>query len=203
VTTRRPLSCHAIPGLPSIRPGDDLAALLVAAVRDAGLTLEREDVVAVCRRSSRRPKDASSISPRSRRPAFSARLAADTDKDPRVVEVILRETTRIVRMSGGHPICETGPGWVCANAGIDESNSVQPDSVTLLPLDADASAERLRVALSGAAGGAPIGIVITDTFGRPWRDGSSTWRSAWPGSGRSSTTGAPPTWVAASCITRC
>jgi coenzyme F420-0:L-glutamate ligase / coenzyme F420-1:gamma-L-glutamate ligase len=169
--TARPLTCHPIPGLPLIRPGDDLAALLATAIRDAGFTLQSEDVVAVCQKvvskAEGRIVDLRTVTPS----AFSTRIATGTDKDPRIVEVILRETTRIVRMGGGHLICETGPGWICANAGIDESNSVQPESVTLLPVDADASAEKLRAALSADAGEARIGVVITDTFGRPWRDG--------------------------------
>lgn len=167
----RPLTCYPIPGLPLVRPGDDLAALLTKAIGTAGLTLEAQDVVAVCQKvvskAEGRIVDLGTVTPS----AFAFRLAAGTDKDPRIVEVILQETTRIVRMADGHLICETGPGWICANAGIDESNAVQADSVTLLPVDADASAERLRAALSVEAGGAPIGVVITDTFGRPWRDG--------------------------------
>jgi coenzyme F420-0:L-glutamate ligase/coenzyme F420-1:gamma-L-glutamate ligase len=102
---------------------------------------------------------------------FAERIAAGTDKDPRIVEVILRETTRIVKMASGHLICETGPGWICANAGLDESNAIRSETVTLLPLDADASAQRLGDALSASAGRIPIGVVVTDTFGRPWRDG--------------------------------
>jgi len=88
----------------------------------------------------------------------------------RVVELVLRESNRIVRMDGGHLIVETGPGWVCANAGIDESNAVRDGQVTLLPVDADASAERLRAALRSHLG-VDLGVVVTDTFGRPWREG--------------------------------
>src|SRR6185436_6389864 len=134
--TVRPLTCHPIPGLPLIRPGDDLAALLATAIRNAGLTLQAEDVVAVCQKvvskAEGRIVDLRTITPSD----FSTRIAAGTDKDPRVVEVILRQTTRIVRMAGGHLICETGPGWICANAGIDESNAVRANTITLLPRDA-------------------------------------------------------------------
>ena len=102
---------------------------------------------------------------------FAAHLAAQTeDKDPRAVEVILRETKRIVRMDRGHLICETRHGWVCANAGVDESNGVAAGVLTLLPRDADASAaalcERLRQRF-----GVELAVVVTDTFGRPWREG--------------------------------
>ncbi len=170
-TTRAPLVCYPIDGLPLVHPGDDLAALLTKAIRDSNVTLTAHDVVAVCQKivskAEGRIVDLATITPS----AFAARIAAGTDKDPRVVEVVLRESTRIVKMANGHLICETGPGWICANAGIDESNAERPDSVTLLPCDPDASAERLHARLREHTGGLPIGVVVTDTFGRPWRDG--------------------------------
>jgi coenzyme F420-0:L-glutamate ligase/coenzyme F420-1:gamma-L-glutamate ligase len=168
--TSHPLTCYPVPGLPLVQPGDDLAALLASAIRAAGITLVAADVVAVCQKvvskAEGRIVDLATVTPS----PFAAQIAAGTDKDPRVVEVILHETTRIVKMAQGHLICETGPGWICANAGIDESNAVRADSVTLLPRDADASAEHLCARLSADAG-ASIGVVVTDTFGRPWRDG--------------------------------
>ncbi len=167
----RPLSCVPIPGLPSVQPGDDLPALLRAALDAIGVALEHGDVVAVCQKvvskAEGRIADLATVTPS----PFAARIAAAVGKDPRVTEVILRETTRIVKMAQGHLICETGPGWICANAGVDESNAVRADSVTLLPLDADVSAERLRAALVTDGSGIDVGVVITDTFGRPWRDG--------------------------------
>lgn len=169
--TTEPLVCYRVPGLPLVQPGDDLAALLVTAIRDAGITLAARDVVAVCQKvvskAEGRVVDLGTVTPS----AFARGIAAGTDKDPRIIEVILGETTRIVKMANGHLICETGPGWICANAGLDESNAVRSDTVTLLPCDADASAERLRAALSASADGIDVGVVITDTFGRPWRDG--------------------------------
>jgi coenzyme F420-0:L-glutamate ligase/coenzyme F420-1:gamma-L-glutamate ligase len=171
MTARRPLTCHPIGGLPLVQPGDDLAALLARAIRDEGLTLEAHDIVAVCQKvvskAEGRIVDLATVTPS----PFATQIAAGAEKDPRVVEVILRETTRIVKMAQGHIICETGPGWICANAGIDESNAVRANTITLLPQDADASAERLRERLAADAGGLPIGVVVTDTFGRPWRDG--------------------------------
>lgn len=166
-----PLTCYPVSGLPLIQPGDDLGARLLAALAASNLQLQARDVVVVCQKvvskAEDRIVDLATITPS----AFARHIAAGTDKDPRIVEVILRETTRIVKMANGHLICETGPGWICANAGIDESNAVRPDSVTLLPVDPDASAERLCTTLADAAGGAPIGVIISDTFGRPWRDG--------------------------------
>src|SRR5207302_8067641 len=90
-------------------------------------------------------------------------------KDPRVIEVIFRESRRIVRMDRGILITETHHGFVCANAGVDASN-VATGFVSVLPRDPDASAERLRVALSEACG-RPVATIISDTFGRPWREG--------------------------------
>jgi coenzyme F420-0:L-glutamate ligase/coenzyme F420-1:gamma-L-glutamate ligase len=103
---------------------------------------------------------------------FARQLAARTasGKDPRALEVVLRESARIVRMDRGHVICETRHGWVCANAGVDESNGVAPGVLTLLPRDPDASAARLCEAL-GARFGVEVAVVVTDTFGRPWREG--------------------------------
>src|SRR5207244_6307133 len=97
-------------------------------------------------------------------------FAARWDKDPREVELVMRQTSRIVRMDNGVLIVETGPGWVCANAGIDQSNSLGDDIAILLPKDPDASAARIRDGLK-AITGAEVAVLITDTFGRPWRDG--------------------------------
>jgi len=170
VTVPAPITALPVAGLPQIRPGDDLAALLAGAIDGSGLRLEAGDVVTVCQKvvskAEGRILDLTTVvvSP------FAAQIAAAAGKDPRVVEVILGETSRIVKMADGHLICETHAGWVCANAGVDESNGVAPETVTLLPVDADASAERLRVALATLAG-VTVGVVVTDTFGRPWRDG--------------------------------
>jgi coenzyme F420-0:L-glutamate ligase/coenzyme F420-1:gamma-L-glutamate ligase len=166
----RTLAVVPLTGLPRIRPGDDLAALLVETIEASKVGLKRGDIVVVCQKvvskAEGRVVELASVVPS----PFATRIAGETAKDPRLVEVILRETTRIVRMADGHLICETGPGWVCANAGVDESNGIAPGTVTLLPEDADASAERLRAALTAASGMA-VGVIVSDTFGRPWRDG--------------------------------
>jgi coenzyme F420-0:L-glutamate ligase/coenzyme F420-1:gamma-L-glutamate ligase len=165
------LSLHPIEGLPMLRPGDDLASLLFDALERAhGAPLDG-DVVVVCQKvvskSEGRLVDLAAITPSD----FARRLAAATmDKDPRVVEVILRETKRIVRMDRGHLIVETAAGWVCANAGVDESNSGGGEMVVLLPVDPDASARRL-VAAAQKRFGRRIAVIVTDTFGRPWRQG--------------------------------
>jgi coenzyme F420-0:L-glutamate ligase/coenzyme F420-1:gamma-L-glutamate ligase len=166
----RTLAVIPIPGLPRVRPGDDLAAMLVEALAASKVGAKRGDVVVVCQKvvskAEGRVVELAAVTPS----ALAARLAAETGKDGRLIEVVLRETSRIVRMAEGHLICETGPGWVCANAGVDESNGVAPGTATLLPIDADASAEQLRAALV-AATGSEVGVIVSDTFGRPWREG--------------------------------
>lgn len=160
-----------ITGVPMVRPGDDLAALLFSALDRGGLTCADGDIVVICQKvvskSEGRLVDLRTIAPS----AFAQQLAQATDdKDPRVIEVILRETRRIVRMDAGHLIVETGLGWVCANAGVDESNSGDLHIVVLLPTDPDASARRIARAARERYGAA-IAVIVTDTFGRPWRQG--------------------------------
>ncbi len=161
-----------VPGLPMIRPGDDLGALLADAIDAARVGLRARDVVAVCQKVVSKAEGAVVRLDDIVASPFAEHLAAqmEGDKDPRAMEVVLREAKRIVRMDRGHVICETRHGWVCANAGVDESNGVEPGVLTLLPRDADASAERLRAALV-ARFGVAVGVVVTDTFGRPWREG--------------------------------
>jgi coenzyme F420-0:L-glutamate ligase/coenzyme F420-1:gamma-L-glutamate ligase len=164
------VSITPIPGLPQIHPGDDLAALLLDAVERVRPLADR-DILVVCQKvvskAEGRLIDLTTVTPS----PFAQQLAAQTQgKDARVIEVILRETTRIVRMDNGNLIVETGPGWVCANAGVDESNSGGEHIVVLLPLDPDASARRIAAAARQRSG-RTIAVIVTDTFGRPWRQG--------------------------------
>jgi coenzyme F420-0:L-glutamate ligase/coenzyme F420-1:gamma-L-glutamate ligase len=102
---------------------------------------------------------------------FAKTIANETGKDPRQVEVVLRESKTIVRMRGGHLITETSHGFICANAGVDQSNvGTRRDSVTLLPRDSDASADRIRKTIHHTTG-RDVPVIITDTFGRAWRMG--------------------------------
>jgi coenzyme F420-0:L-glutamate ligase / coenzyme F420-1:gamma-L-glutamate ligase len=155
-----------------VKPGDDLAAQLFAAIDGSGLSCNDGDILVVCQKvvskSEGRLADLRAVTPS----PFAMYLSSQTveGKDPRVIEVILRETKRIVRMDSGHLIVETGLGWVCANAGVDESNSGDPNTVVLLPTDPDASAARIARAAK-ARYGATIAVIVTDTFGRPWRQG--------------------------------
>lgn len=158
-----------IEGLPEIRVGDDLAALIAGAAETQRTPLRQGDLLVVCQKviskAEGRVVRLDAVTPSAR----STALAAALDRDPRLVEIILAETRRIVRQDLGVLIVETRHGWVCANAGVDRSN-VDADAASLLPEDADRSAQALRRRL-GEITGHDLGIVITDTFGRPWREG--------------------------------
>lgn len=152
-----------------MRPGDDLADLLAAAARRAGILLTG-GVLVVCQKvvskAEGRIVALSAVDPSHE----ARRLAAEDGKDPRHLEVVLRESVRIVRRGPGVLICETRHGFVCANAGVDLSNAPDSDVAVLLPEDPDASARRLRAALA-PAGATPPAVIVSDTFGRPFREG--------------------------------
>jgi coenzyme F420-0:L-glutamate ligase/coenzyme F420-1:gamma-L-glutamate ligase len=164
------LTLTAIEGLPMVQPGDNLAELIVRALDAMRLRLAHGDILTLCQKivskAEGRLVNLDTIEPSD----LARKFAARWDKDPRAVELVLRQTSRIVRMDNAVLIVETGPGWVCANAGIDESNSLADDRAILLPEDSDASALQLRRDLKRLTG-AEIAVLITDTFGRPWRDG--------------------------------
>jgi coenzyme F420-0:L-glutamate ligase / coenzyme F420-1:gamma-L-glutamate ligase len=161
-----------VPGLPMVQPGDDLAALIGDAIAAARVGPRAQDVVVVCQKVVSKAEGAVVDLADVEASAFAQQLAARATlgKDARAYEVVLRETNRIVRNDRGHLIVETRHGWVCANAGVDESNGLGPGVLTLLPRDADASAEGLRARLVERFG-VELVVVITDTFGRAWREG--------------------------------
>ena len=156
----------ALGGLPEIRAGDDLGGLLAAAAE----RLAEGDVLVVAHKvvakAEGRTIALASVQPGERAVA----LAAEHGKDARVVEVILRESSAIVRSRPGLLICRTRHGFVCANAGVDASNAGAAGELVLLPEDPDASARGLRRRLRELTGAAPA-IVVADSFGRPWRVG--------------------------------
>jgi coenzyme F420-0:L-glutamate ligase/coenzyme F420-1:gamma-L-glutamate ligase len=165
------VSLLALEGIPEILPGMALAPLVVAALKRHACSPADGDVLLVCQKvvskSENRFVDLASVQVSAR----AQELAARCGKDPRLVEIILRESTEVVRCAPRVLIVRHRLGHVMANAGVDQSNV--PDSqsrVLLLPVDPDASAAALREALSGSLGTAPA-VVITDTFGRPWRQG--------------------------------
>jgi coenzyme F420-0:L-glutamate ligase/coenzyme F420-1:gamma-L-glutamate ligase len=164
------LHVFAVHGIPDVMRDDDLAALIAGAVAREGRRIETGDVFVVAQKVVSKAEGAIVRLDQVEPSRMAAQWAADNGKDARMVEVILRESRRIVRMDHGVLIAETRHGFVCANAGVDASN-VPPGFVTVLPRDPDASAERLRVAVS-AAFGCQVAIVVSDTFGRPWREGA-------------------------------
>ncbi|WP_333650204.1 coenzyme F420-0:L-glutamate ligase [Candidatus Binatus sp.] len=166
----RTISLTAIEGIPMVKSGDDLAALIARRLDDTGFRLEPGDILVVCQKvvskAEGRVVDLNDFEPSE----FARSYAKRWEKDPRAVEIVLRQTNRIVRNDRGVLIVETGPGWVCANAGVDESNSLADDRAILLPEDPDASARRLRDQIRRRLD-VTVAVLITDTFGRPWRDG--------------------------------
>jgi coenzyme F420-0:L-glutamate ligase/coenzyme F420-1:gamma-L-glutamate ligase len=158
-----------VPGLPEIRGGADLARCIVTAARRAKIAFEPGDVLVVAQKivskAERSLVQLSAINPSPQALEFAVTLK----RDARLVEVILREAKRIVRRNPVL-IVETGHGFVCANAGVDQSNVPGRDVVTLLPRDPDRSARSLAVALRKRTG-VPVAVIISDTFGRPWRLG--------------------------------
>jgi coenzyme F420-0:L-glutamate ligase/coenzyme F420-1:gamma-L-glutamate ligase len=161
-------------GVPLVQPGDDLGAIAAAAFAANGVAPEEGDVLVVAQKivskAEGRYVDISTVRPSERAIA----LAAELDKDPRFVEVVLSESKRVVRHRPGLLIVEHRLGFVMANAGIDHSNigwEAGSERVLLLPVDPDGSAHALRQYLIGAFG-VELGVIISDSFGRPWRKGT-------------------------------
>jgi coenzyme F420-0:L-glutamate ligase/coenzyme F420-1:gamma-L-glutamate ligase len=156
-------------GIPMIKPGDDLGEAIVRAAERQGVGIEEGDVVAVTQKAVSKAEgrllNLDEVEPSS----FAEELARSSGKDPRHVEAILRETRRIVKMRGHVLIMETRHGFVCANAGVDLSN-VGGGLASLLPLDPDESARRIRRRIMELTG-KEVAVIITDTWGRPWRLG--------------------------------
>jgi coenzyme F420-0:L-glutamate ligase/coenzyme F420-1:gamma-L-glutamate ligase len=164
------LHATALPGIPLVAPGDDLTALILAGVAAASETLRDRDVLVVAQKivskAEGRAVDLRTVTPSPR----ARTLAAEVDKDPRLVELILAESDEILRTRPGLLIVQHRLGLVLANAGIDQSN-IDGERVLLLPRDPDASAAGLRAAIVQRAG-VDVGVVIADSIGRPFRLGS-------------------------------
>jgi coenzyme F420-0:L-glutamate ligase/coenzyme F420-1:gamma-L-glutamate ligase len=168
------LTITGLDGVPMVKPGDDLAAIALAAYAASELAAEDGDVLVVAQKivskAEDRMVDVATVEPSERAIA----LAAEVDKDPRLVEVILSESRRIVRHRPNLVIAEHRLGHVMANAGIDHSNVAPADGVErvlLLPVDPDGSAEAIRQRLAEACG-KRIAIIVSDSFGRPFRRGT-------------------------------
>ena len=167
------ITLYGLPDIPPVKAGDDVAQLILAALKRADLTLTDGDVVVVTHKIvSKAEGCAVRLVDVEASPEAQA-LAAATDKDPRLVEVILRGSRGVVRQREGTLIMETHHGWICANAGVDRSNVAGPegDIALRLPEDPDASARRIRDGLM-AATGTDVAVIISDTHGRAWRLGT-------------------------------
>ncbi|MGQ0794446.1 MAG: coenzyme F420-0:L-glutamate ligase [Deltaproteobacteria bacterium] len=171
---RNPVSIIPIASIPEIKPGDDLVAIVSDSILNEGLSLAEGDVLVLAQKIVSKAEGRiirlQDVAPS----PFALKLAAELNKDAELVEVILSESRRILkaerRGDKGMLIVETNHGIVLANAGVDASNVSGGDTVTLLPVDPDASAQRLRRGFNERFG-ADAAVIITDTVGRPWREG--------------------------------
>lgn len=167
----RTLHISGVEGLPEITPGTDLAAAILAAAQSTGVPLADGDVLVVTSKivskAEGRTVELADIEPS----PFAREWSAQWAKDPAIVEIVLRESKRIVRQLGPILITETHHGFVCANSGVDQSSSGAHGRAVLLPVDPDASARRIRDGLRVA--GLNVAVIISDTFGRAWREGQT------------------------------
>lgn len=166
----KPLSIYPVPGLPEVRRDAPLVRLILEALKGSNVALESGDVVVVTQKIVSKAEgqivSLADVTPSSRARELAERIAYD----PRHVEVILSECVRIVREAPRVLICETRHGFICANAGVDRSNTGGEEMAVLLPKDPDGSAGRIREAIRSETG-VEVGVVISDSFGRPWREG--------------------------------
>jgi coenzyme F420-0:L-glutamate ligase/coenzyme F420-1:gamma-L-glutamate ligase len=164
------LRIFGLDGVPDVQPGMDLLTLILDAVTSSAFTFAPGDVLIVTSKIVSKAEgclvDLGSITPS----ALAREYAQAWDKDPRHVEVVLQQSKRIVRMDRGLILSETHHGFVCANAGVDASNVAGAEIVCVLPPDPDASAARIAAALQAHLG-YPVPVIISDSFGRAWRNG--------------------------------
>jgi len=158
-----------IEGIGEIHPGDDIAAIVVDAAARQRTPLATGDVVVLSQKIVSKSEGRLLRLPEITPSPMATTFAAGLGRDPRLIEVILRESRRVVRMDRGVLVTETHHGWVCANAGVDQSN-VDADVVALLPVDPDGSARAFRDAVRTRTR-AEVHVIVADTFGRPWREG--------------------------------
>ena len=158
-------------GMPEVSAGDDLARLIAEASERQNTPIEHGDILVVTQKIVSKA-EGRIIRLEDVEPSSAAiRLSEGHHRDPRHTEIILRESARIVRMDKGNIISETHHGFKCANAGVDASNVPGDGAVALLPVDPDASAERIREGIKGRLG-VDVAVIVSDTFGRPWREGA-------------------------------
>ena len=165
------LQALGVEGIPEVQEGDDLAHLIADALGKQGLEPEEGDILVVTQKivskAEGRVINLEEIQPSQ----IAVQMSENSQRDPRHTEVILMESRRIVRMDRGNIISETRHGFICANAGVDASNLPNKGTVAMLPLDPDSSAQRIRQGILERTG-SDVAVIISDTFGRPWREGA-------------------------------
>jgi len=165
------LQVMEIPNIPLIKSGDDLAQIILEAMRKSNLDLENGDILVIAQsiisKAENRIIDLQNVIPSQ----DALNLSKEVDKDPRIIELILKESKKVLKYNSKALITENSWGMVCANAGIDQSNTGYLDHVTLLPVDPDKSAQELQISIKKISG-KTISIIISDTQGRPFRNGA-------------------------------
>ena len=160
-----------IEGLPEVQAGDDLASQIIAAAAAQGAPIEDGDVVVVTQKIVSKAEGRVMTIDQVEASPLAVAITEGHRRDPRHTEMILRESRRVVRMDRGVIISETHHGYICANAGIDASNIPGDNAICLLPIDPDASARRIRNAIREQLN-VDAAVLVSDTFGRPWRNGA-------------------------------
>lgn len=164
------LQLEPVEGIPEVEPGENLGRLLAGGMEDRGLTPRGDDLLCVAQKIVSKSEDRAIEIDTVTAGSLARSYASRCDKDPRLVQVILDQSRRVVKMVDGVIIAETHHGFVCANAGVDTSNLEKRGEALRLPEDPDGSARRIRGELQQQFGAGP-GVLISDTWGRPWRQG--------------------------------
>ncbi|MFH0749231.1 MAG: coenzyme F420-0:L-glutamate ligase [Candidatus Bathyarchaeota archaeon] len=159
-----------VQGIPLIKPGDDLGSVIWDALKAQRFPLFDKDILVVTQKVVSKAEGRIFILKEVKPSALSKKIAKTVHKQPELVELILRDAKSIIRVYKGHIITETRHGWICANSGVDVSNVSGGDSATLLPVDPDESAQRIRKRIEELSG-KKVAVIISDTFGRPFRIG--------------------------------
>lgn len=165
------LSIFGVPGLPEIEPGSDLPAMIVEQAATAGTPVADRDIVVITSKIVSKAEGRVVLLDEVTPSPFAEQYALAWEKDARIVELVLREARRVVRQVGPVMITETRHGFVCANSGVDQSSSGGEGRAVLLPVDPDASARRMRARFREL--GLDVAVIVSDTFGRPWREGQT------------------------------
>jgi coenzyme F420-0:L-glutamate ligase/coenzyme F420-1:gamma-L-glutamate ligase len=168
----RKLELIGVEGMPEVKPGDNLTSLILSAVKKQKIIIKNKDIVVITHKiiskSENRLYKLKPINPKN----STFKIAKTTKKDPRLVEIIFKEAKNIIKIKRNTIIAETRHGFICANAGIDKSNIPYKDTISLLPLHPDKSAKQIRNEIKKRIK-KDVAVIISDTFGRPWREGQT------------------------------